>query len=135
LATGIEQLPQTDNPEQDLVDAAVVVFRRMVLDHPSLFRVSFLRRDEERRETTIAAARRGFTMLADRVARLEMKDGLGGRTVMAATCQFDALCEGLALVELRAPQYFSADPERIWREAIAALVAGFKIEPRVGGWS
>jgi AcrR family transcriptional regulator len=131
LAIGIEQLPQTDDPEHDLVDAAVLVFRKMVLDHPSLFRLAFLHREVERPEPTIAAAQRGLTMLIDRVARLEAKDGLGGRSVQAATCQFDALCEGLAVVELRAPQLFTADPERVWREAVSALVAGFKFEAHV----
>jgi AcrR family transcriptional regulator len=131
LATGIEQLPRTDDPEQDLVEAAVLVFRAMVLEHPSLFRLAFLRREgDPHRAATFASAQRGFTMLADRVARLEANGaGLGGRTVRAATCQFDALCEGLAVVELRAPQFFSEDPERIWREAVAALVTGFRNEP------
>ncbi len=76
------------------------------------------------------SADRGFTMLADRVAHGSKRTGgLGGRSVTAATCQFDALCEGLALVELRSPQFLSDDPERTWREAGGALVAGFRHEP------
>src|SRR6478752_3430338 len=63
LATGIEQLPRTADAEHDLVEAAVLVFRKMVLEHPSLFRLAFLRGAAERREATVASANRGLKML------------------------------------------------------------------------
>jgi hypothetical protein len=58
------------------------------------------------------------------VARVKGAGLLGSRPVREAACQFHALCEGLAAVELRglmAP----GEEMRIWRDALTALVAGF----------
>ena len=43
-----------------------------------------------------------------------------------ATLEFHALCEGLAAIELRRFARVS-DSERIWRQALAALVEGFAL--------
>ena len=51
-----------------------------------------------------------------------------GRTVRDATTQFHALCEGLAALELR-EALPPKDAERIWRDALTALIAGFAITP------
>jgi hypothetical protein len=60
------------------------------------------------------------------VARLEEPQLLGDRTVPEATLEFHALCEGLAAIELRRFARVS-DSERIWRQALAALVEGFAL--------
>ena len=51
-----------------------------------------------------------------------------GRTVRDATTQFHALCEGLAALELR-EALPPKDAERIWRDALTALIAGLAITP------
>jgi hypothetical protein len=66
--------------------------------------------------------------LRERVARLEADDLLGGRSVPDATRAFHALCEGLAAMELRS-LLPSGEEERIWRDALGALVHGFAARP------
>jgi hypothetical protein len=58
------------------------------------------------------------------VERLEAAGVLGGRTVPDAVTEFHALCEGLAVLELRSALP-SGEEERIWRQALTALVRGF----------
>jgi AcrR family transcriptional regulator len=127
LGADIAALPATDDPGHDLVEAAVRAFRAMAITHPSLFRVTFLRVVPELDvgEGAAAARQRSFTLLLERVARLELVGGLGGRTVLEAAFQFNALCEGLAVVEHRTVALLGDDPEQAWRNAIATLVAGF----------
>jgi hypothetical protein len=64
--------------------------------------------------------------LRSRIARLEPAGGLGGRTPADAAAEFHALCEGLAAVELRG-MFRSGEAERIWRDALTALVRGFAL--------
>src|SRR5262249_44787021 len=43
LEAGIEALPETADPQADLVEAGVKVFRRFAVDHPSLFELAVQR--------------------------------------------------------------------------------------------
>ena len=61
--------------------------------------------------------------LKARVDRLAGAQLLGGRTIDDAACEFHALCEGLAAVELRG-MLGKGDGERLWRDALGALVTG-----------
>ena len=128
LRAAITALPATDDPAGDLVEAGVVVFRRFVLQHPALFRLAV-------QHTAVpaalaqgfrGAAQHALEGLQSRVARLAEVGQLGARTLADASCEFHALCEGLAALELRCaiPQ---DEAERIWRDALAALVAGWGI--------
>jgi AcrR family transcriptional regulator len=125
LRAGLESLPATDDPASDLIEAGLT-FRRFALEHPSLFAIGVQRRlpSPELSAQFSAAARRALVELERRIARLFEADLLGGRSVDAAALQFHALCEGLAAVELR-----SACPpavaDRMWRQGLSALVAGF----------
>jgi hypothetical protein len=56
---------------------------------------------------------------------------LGGRGVDEAAVEFHAPCEGLAAVELRGI-LSSVTAERIWRDAVGALVVGFAASRRSG---
>ena len=58
------------------------------------------------------------------MTRLEESGLLGARTVRDAACEFHALCEGLAAVELRGLMP-AGEEARIWRDALTAFVAGF----------
>jgi AcrR family transcriptional regulator len=126
LGAAINELAATDDPAADLVEAGVAVFRRFAIEHPTLFRIGVQRTliSPDLAGQFRAAAAEAFTGLEARMRRLEDSGSLGPRTVHDAACEFHALCEGLAAVELRGliPQ---RDEVRIWRDALTALVAGF----------
>jgi AcrR family transcriptional regulator len=128
LGASLERLPQTADPQADMVEAGLM-FRRFALEHPALFSIGIQRTStSELWPQFSAAASDSLAVLSGRLARLQDKNLLGGRTVREATIQFHALCEGLAALELRgaiAPK----NAERICRGAFAALIAGFAVAP------
>jgi AcrR family transcriptional regulator len=129
LRTALERLPQTSDPQADMVQAGLM-FRRFALEHPALFSIGIQRAltSSQLWPQFRAAANDALAVLSQRLARLQENDLLAGRTVRDATTQFHALCEGLAALELR--QALAAkDAERIWRDALTALIAGFTITP------
>ncbi len=127
LREQLEALPVTDDPTADLVEAGAVVFRRFATEHPALFRISIQRAlpDPALFAGFLDAAREALGALFARIARLERAGNLGGRSVADAAYAFHSLCEGLAAMELR--RGFGADQEgeRLWRDALGALVRGF----------
>ena len=129
LGSSLERLPQTADPQADMVEAGLM-FRRFALQHPALFSIGIQRTStSELWPRFSAAASEALAVLSGRLARLQEKDLLGGRTVREATAQFHALCEGLAALELRGA-IPPKSAERIWRDAFAALIAGFAVTPR-----
>jgi AcrR family transcriptional regulator len=128
LGTSIRALPTTKDPAADLVEAGVVVFRRFAIGHPSLFKIAVQRTigSPALAEEITNAQTAAFEGLQMNVARLKDVGLLGGRTVRDAATQFHALCEGLAALELRG-QIAPNDAERLWRDALGALVAGLSI--------
>ncbi len=126
LGEAIEALPATDSPASDVVRAGVTVFRRFALDHPVLFRLAVQQvavppaLGQEFR----GAAERALEGLMSRIARLAETRQLGARSARKAACEFHALCEGLAALELRGA-FSVTEGERIWNDALAALVAGW----------
>ena len=129
LRTALERLPQTADPQADMVEAGLM-FRRFALEHPALFSIGIQRTltSSELWPQFRAAANDALAVLSQRLARLQENDLLGGRTVRDATTQFHALCEGLAALELR-EALPAKDAERIWRDALTALIAGLAITP------
>jgi len=131
LGAAIAELPATDDPAAELVEAGIAVFRRFATGHPSLFRIAVqqtvgppaLARDFAQ------AATQAFAGLEARVTRVQVAGLLGSRSVREAACEFHALCEGLAAVELRG-MMTPGEEMRIWRDALTALVAGFAIAER-----
>ena len=130
LRADLERLPLTADPQADMVDAGLM-FRRFALEHPALFSIGIQRTltGSQLWPRFRAAAGDALTVLSRRVARLQDRQLLGGRTVADATIQFHALCEGLAALELRGALRGN-DTERIWRDAFTALIAGFALTPR-----
>lgn len=130
LAADLMALPETDDPAADLVETGVSVFRRWMLRHPALFRIGLGRRtlslelDAELRPSRLEA---GEGLVA-KVDRLDHADLLGGRRVQEAVGAFDALCEGLAELELRGV-FPPGEEEHRWRDALSALVAGWQATP------
>jgi AcrR family transcriptional regulator len=126
LGAAVAALPPTDDPAADLVAAGVTVFRPFATQHPALFRIGI---QHWLPSAPLAGEVRGaaveaLTGLFARITRVEEAGLLGPRTVPQAACAFHALCEGLAAAELRGGLP-SGHEEQIWRDALAALVAGF----------
>jgi AcrR family transcriptional regulator len=128
LRTGLDEQPVTDDPAADLV-AAALVFRRLATERRALYSIG-VQRDvpDVPWQPVCDAADAAFAVLVQRVARLGDAGLLGESTVIEATLQFHALCEGLAALELRGAR-IPFDAERIWRAAIASLIAGFAAAP------
>ncbi|HEY2308847.1 MAG TPA: TetR/AcrR family transcriptional regulator [Streptosporangiaceae bacterium] len=131
LGAAIAELPATADPAADLVEAGVAVFRHFAIGHPSLFRIGVQRTvgPPELASDFAQAATQAFAGLEARVTRVKAAGLLGGRPVREAACQFHALCEGLAAIELRGVMT-PGEETRIWRDALTALVAGFAIAGR-----
>jgi AcrR family transcriptional regulator len=126
LGVAIRAMPRTTDPSADLIEAGVAVFRNFAVGHPSLFKIAVQRSigSPGLSKEFAAAASAAFLGLLAHVARLETAGELGRRTVRDAATEFHALCEGLAALELRS-QLTTGDNERIWRDALTALVIGF----------
>ena len=135
LRDGVEQLPTTPAPDRDLIEAGLV-FRRFVVEHPSLFRIAFQSNPSllMAAPSVRSAANTALDVLKTRIARLEDAGLLNGYGVDEATLHFDAVCEGLAALELRGT--FPRDTgERLWRQGLTALVqglAGRQTQPGTG---
>jgi AcrR family transcriptional regulator len=128
LEDALDALPATSDPADDVVEAGVLVFRRFVLVHPALLRIGF---QHEGVSPELAcqfrdAADHAFEGLQGRFARLADAGQLGSRGIKEAICAFNALCEGLAALELRG-QMPPPEAERLWRDALGALVAGWRV--------
>jgi AcrR family transcriptional regulator len=126
LGAAIEALPTTADPARDLVEAGVLVFRPFALGHPALFRIGVQRvavspklADQFRR-----AREHALAGLRARITPLATAGRLGERGIPDTIAEFHALCEGLAALELR-HEIPGGDAERIWRDGLAALVAGW----------
>ena len=133
LGAAIAGLPATEDPAADLVEAGVEVFRSFAIGHPFLFRIGVQQTTgspELAKEFAYAAAE-AFVGLEAKVTRVEAAGLLGGRSVREAACEFHALCEGLAAVELRG-RLTTGEETRMWRDALTALVAGFALAARPG---
>src|SRR5436305_6157237 len=102
LGSSLERLPQTADPQADMVEAGLM-FRRFALEHPALFSIGIQRThaSSELWPQFRAAANESLAVLSQRLARLQDGELLAGRAVRDATVQFHALCEGLAAPELR----------------------------------
>ena len=126
LGRAVAAQRQTTDPARDLA-AAGLRFRKWALAHSALFRVAIQRLlpDPDVAVQFSAAAAETFGILEAKVQRVKDAGLLGNRTVRDAAVQYHALCEGLASVELRGALIASGTAERVWRDALSTLVAGF----------
>jgi AcrR family transcriptional regulator len=130
LADGLDELVETDDPVADLVAVGVPVFRRLVLEHPALYRIAFQRIVPGFRagpEVTEARGRAWVRLLA-KVQRVEDAGLLGTKSVQEAAVEFNAMLEGLANAELRGAMLSvlpQGSEERAWRDALTTVVRGF----------
>lgn len=128
LADALDQQSLTGEPIADLVEAGAGGFRRLAVEHPSLFTIAMQQRElpADLARGLGEAAGDAWTRLVARVERLAESAPLG-RSVHEAATQYHALCEGLAAVELRG-FLTRGDEERMWRQALTALVLGFTVD-------
>jgi AcrR family transcriptional regulator len=130
LADEIDKLAETDDPGADLVEVGAIVFRRLVLEHPALYRIAFQRivRNLSPGPELTAARDRAFRALLGRLQRLGDAGGLAGKPVREAAIEFNAMMEGLGNAELRGAVFRNlpeGDEEQAWRNALESLVHGF----------
>ena len=129
LTRGVDEQPETEDPAQDLVEMSINVFRRFVVEHPALYRITFQRVVPAFKPgpEVLEARESALNALTAKVQRLETARVLHGLTVDEATLAFQAMCEGLANFEIRGAimRMFPADREEdAWRTAMGALIAG-----------
>jgi AcrR family transcriptional regulator len=130
LADEIDELVETGDRVADLVAVGVPVFRRLVLEHPALYRIAFQRplRNLRPGPELTAARERAFSRLSAKVERLNDAGLLGDKSVREAAVEFNAMLEGLANAELRGAVFRNlpeGEEERAWRNALTTLVLGF----------
>lgn len=126
----VDEVPESEEPAEDLVVIGVKVFRRFVQEHPALYRIAWQRIVALEPHPGLAQARaRAFTQLQGRVRRAKEAGHLGSKPVRDATVELIAMFEGLANAELRGavlPTIRPGDEERAWREGVATLLRGFR---------
>jgi AcrR family transcriptional regulator len=129
LADEIADLPETADPARDLIEVGTV-FRRLVREHPALYRIAFqrivpgLRAGPELTE----ARERAFAQLQGKIQRVKDANLLGLKSVRDATVEFNAMLEGLGNAELRGNVLRilpTGEEERAWRDALVNVVRGF----------
>jgi AcrR family transcriptional regulator len=132
LFTEIERLEETDDPAADLVDVGMLVFRRLVREHPALYRIAFQRvvPGLDAGPELVATRQRAWNQLVGKVERLESAGLLGGKPPAEAALEFNAMMEGLANAELRGAVLRllpEGNEEAAWRSALTTLVRGFGV--------
>jgi AcrR family transcriptional regulator len=130
LEAAIAELPETQEPGADLVEIGTRVFRGLVREHPSLYRIAFQRIVPGlRAEPELTDAReRAWAGLKARVQRAKDAGLLGRKSVGEAAVELNAMFEGLANAELRGavlPLFPLGGEERAWRDALRTVVRGF----------
>ena len=128
LQAATDAIELTDDPAADLVNAAMNAWRRTVLRHPSLYRLVFLRvvPDLELGPEFGQVAYDALGELQALVERVAPGPGVHERTLA-----WHALTEGLASMEVRGQMLDTLNAERIWRDALSAMVRGFQAADRV----
>ena len=135
LYAEIDALDETDDPAADLIAIGTEVFRRLVLDHPALYRIAFQRvvPGLDASPELVAERQKTWDQLIAKVERLEHAGLLVGKTSAEAAVEFIATMEGLGNAELRGavlrllPEGSEGDA---WETALATLLRGFAAAPK-----
>lgn len=137
LIDGVAAVPETGDPREDLV-ASGLAFRRFALDHDALYRLVFgslsvgspSEIDDRRRDPAVqSVANEGRQIIYRRLDRLRATGTQRSTTNEEVFVPFNALCEGLATMELRgnfASRFATGEPtaEMLWRMSLGALLDG-----------
>jgi AcrR family transcriptional regulator len=130
LFTEIGRLEETDDPAADLIAVGMLVFRRLVREHPALYRVAFQRvvPGLDAGPELVATRQRAWNQLVAKVERLESAGLLGRKPASGAALEFNAMMEGLANAELRGAVLRllpEGSEEQAWRSALTTVVRGW----------
>lgn len=130
LFTEIDKLEETDDPVADLIAVGLPVFRRLVLEHPALYRVAFQRvvPGLDGGPELVAARQKTWVQLLAKIERLRPAGLLGDKPTTDAALEFIAMSEGLANAELRGAVLRllpEGNEEQAWHNALTTLVRGF----------
>jgi AcrR family transcriptional regulator len=130
LFTEIARLEETDDPVSDLIDVGLLVFRRLVREHPALYRIAFQRivPGLDAGPQLVATRQKAWNQLVAKVERLGALGLLGSRPAAEAAVEFNAMMEGLANAELRGAVLRllpEGGEEQAWRRALTTVVHGF----------
>lgn len=137
LDDALDRLPRTDDPADDLIVFATKLYRPFVLEHPTLFRIAFQRIIPDMRATAelVEARRQATVRFQERLQRLNDRGLLGRKTTQQAMIEFNAMCEGLANIELRHGSLRvlpDGEEELVWEVAVTSLVQALRIPATPG---
>lgn len=144
LGDALRALEPTDDPAADLVAVGLHAFRPFAIERPHLFRLTFERvpADVLTDPTVVDAAVTSYKELVATIERAQAAGAIDRRPVAEVAFALHSLCQGLAGGELaREPPPVGANfwgpihglpAERLWRDALEALVAG--LGPPSPGW-
>ena len=122
----IELIPETDDPVSDVVEAMVQVFRRLVVERTVIFQIGLHSETRDGANPLInEAAGRAQQLAARKVGRF-----LRPELVRDAVLGIDAICEGLAALELRGNFDADRDPDETWRTVLSTYLAGMVLRPK-----
>jgi len=125
-----DKLPETDDPASDLIDNGLQVFRRLVRDHPALYRIAFQRivPGLEAGPELAATRQRAWEQFVAKVERLRPAGLLGDKPAPEAAVEFIAMMDGLGSAELRGAVLRllpEGDEEQAWRNALTTVIRGW----------
>ena len=133
LISDLDAQPPTDDPIADLIALGDQGFRVWALKRPALYGLVFGGRPLEPGvpDADADAGVQAFGRLIARVRRCSAAGLFPEGDEPAIAMSFHALCEGMASLELRGrfPVDPVADPADAWRQALAALVNGYRTGP------
>jgi AcrR family transcriptional regulator len=132
LYTEIDALEETGDPVSDLLDVGLVAFRRLVREHPALYRIAFQRivPGLAAGPELTATREKAWHQLVAKVERLEREGLLGGKPAPEAAVEFIAMMDGLGSAELRGAVLRllpEGDEEEAWRNALTTVVRGWAV--------
>jgi AcrR family transcriptional regulator len=130
LHTEIGKLHETDDPAADLIDVGLLVFRRLVRDHPALYRIAFQRivPGLEAGPELAATRQKAWEQLVAKVERLRPVGLLGDKPAPEGAVEFIAMMDGLGSAELRGAVLRllpEGNEEKAWHDALTTVVRGW----------
>lgn len=125
----IGRLEETDDPSSDLVDLGLVV-RRLVREHPVLYRIAFQRivPGLEAGPELAATRQRAWEQLVAKVERLRPQSLRDDKPAADAAVEFIAMTDGLGSAELRGAVLRllpEGSEEQAWRNALTTVIRGW----------
>ena len=129
LMEQVDSVPITADPITDLARAAVDGFRPFALDHPDLFRLVFVRPNIAPDPDVTAARLKAYSRLLARLERARSVGSVPDRPAGVLGLEFNALCQGLASMEL-AGIISGSQAEQMWTDSFDDLLSGWQARAR-----